>query len=170
VVVKVPRFAFEKFPQADPALNTQMKSVGEAMAIGRTFKEALQKCLRSLEIGRSGLGGDGKPWRVGSEVFGDRDILPRELITRKLLEGALDCLQRHGGAEEDVEIAWVPGSFELPLIAQKLARDYEVDLYLKSRLDMLQRELDQLLHGERKADQLELTDFLKPALTEEISR
>jgi carbamoyl-phosphate synthase large subunit len=61
-----------------------MKSVGEAMAIGRTFKEALQKCLRSLEIGRSGLGGDGKPWRVGSEVFGDRDILPRELITRKL--------------------------------------------------------------------------------------
>jgi carbamoyl-phosphate synthase large subunit len=84
VVVKVPRFAFEKFPQADPALNTQMKSVGEAMAIGRTFKEALQKCLRSLEIGRSGLGGDGKPWRVGSEVFGDRDILPRELITRHL--------------------------------------------------------------------------------------
>ena len=42
-----------------------MKSVGEAMAIGRTFKESLQKCLRSLEIGRSGLGGDGKPWRVG---------------------------------------------------------------------------------------------------------
>ena len=41
-----------------------MKSVGEAMAIGRTFKESLQKCLRSLEIGRSGLGGDGKPWRI----------------------------------------------------------------------------------------------------------
>ena len=44
-----------------------MKSVGEAMAIGRTFKESLQKCLRSLEIGRSGLGGDGKPWRIGTE-------------------------------------------------------------------------------------------------------
>jgi carbamoyl-phosphate synthase large subunit len=84
VVVKVPRFAFEKFPQADPTLTTQMKSVGEAMAIGRTFKEALQKALRSLEIGRSGLGGDGKPWRVGAEVYGDRDILPREVITRKL--------------------------------------------------------------------------------------
>jgi carbamoyl-phosphate synthase large subunit len=84
VVVKVPRFAFEKFPQADPTLTTQMKSVGEAMAIGRTFKEALQKCLRSLEIGRSGLGGDGKPWRIGNEVFGDRDLLPRELISRKL--------------------------------------------------------------------------------------
>jgi len=84
VVVKVPRFAFEKFPQADPTLNTQMKSVGEAMSIGRTFKESLQKCLRSLEIGRSGLGGDGKPWRVGNEVYGDRDVLPRDLITRKL--------------------------------------------------------------------------------------
>ncbi len=84
VVTKVPRFAFEKFPQADPTLNTQMKSVGEAMAIGRTFKESLQKCLRSLEIGRSGLGGDGKPWRIGNEVYEDRAILPRDVITRKL--------------------------------------------------------------------------------------
>src|SRR6058998_1175387 len=84
VVVKIPRFAFEKFPQADPVLTTQMKSVGEVMAIGRTFKESLQKCLRSLEIGRSGLGGDGKPWRIGAEVYGDRDILPRDVISRKL--------------------------------------------------------------------------------------
>jgi carbamoyl-phosphate synthase large subunit len=70
---------------ADPTLNTAMKSVGEAMAIGRTFKESLQKCLRSLEIGRSGLGGDGKAWRIGADVYGDRDILPRDLITRKLV-------------------------------------------------------------------------------------
>ncbi len=84
VVTKIPRFAFEKFPQADPTLTTQMKSVGEAMAIGRTFKESLQKCLRSLEIGRSGLGGDGKPWRIGTEVYGDRDVLPRDVISRKL--------------------------------------------------------------------------------------
>jgi carbamoyl-phosphate synthase large subunit len=84
VVTKVPRFAFEKFPQADPTLNTQMKSVGEVMAIGRTFKESLQKCLRSLEIGRSGLGGDGKSWRIGTDVYGDRDILPRDVISRKL--------------------------------------------------------------------------------------
>jgi carbamoyl-phosphate synthase large subunit len=55
VVVKVPRFAFEKFQGADPRLTTQMKSVGEAMAIGRTFKEAIQKATRSLEIGRPGL-------------------------------------------------------------------------------------------------------------------
>ncbi len=59
-VVKIPRWAFEKFPGADPTLTIQMKSVGEVMAIGRTFKEALQKGLRSLEIGRFGLGADGK--------------------------------------------------------------------------------------------------------------
>ena len=84
VVTKIPRFAFEKFPQADATLNTQMKSVGEAMSIGRTFKESLQKCLRSLEIGRSGLGGDGKPWRIGTEVYGDREILPMDLLRQKL--------------------------------------------------------------------------------------
>jgi carbamoyl-phosphate synthase large subunit len=54
-VVKVPRFTFEKFPSADPTLTVSMKSVGEVMAIGRTFKEALQKALRSLEIGLAGL-------------------------------------------------------------------------------------------------------------------
>jgi carbamoyl-phosphate synthase large subunit len=59
VVTKVPRFTFEKFPQADPTLTTQMKSVGEAMAIGRTFKESLQKALRSLEVKRFGLLADG---------------------------------------------------------------------------------------------------------------
>ncbi len=59
-VVKIPRLAFEKFPGAEPILGTQMKSVGETMAIGRTFKEALQKGLRGLEISRAGLGADGK--------------------------------------------------------------------------------------------------------------
>ena len=68
-VVKVPRFTFEKFPQADPTLTTQMKSVGEAMAIGRTFKEALQKALRSLEIKRFGLIGDGNENQVDAETL-----------------------------------------------------------------------------------------------------
>ena len=58
VVTKVPRFAFEKFPGSEPLLTTQMKSVGEAMAIGRTFQESLQKALRSLETGRGGWGCD----------------------------------------------------------------------------------------------------------------
>jgi carbamoylphosphate synthase large subunit/REP element-mobilizing transposase RayT len=68
-VVKVPRFTFEKFPQADPTLTTQMKSVGEAMAIGRTFKEALQKALRSLEIKRFGLIGDGNEKEADAETL-----------------------------------------------------------------------------------------------------
>ncbi len=59
-VVKIPRWAFEKFPETDDTLTTAMKSVGETMAIGRTFKEALLKGIRSLEIGRLGIGGDGK--------------------------------------------------------------------------------------------------------------
>lgn len=77
VVTKIPRFAFEKFPQADPILTTQMKSVGEVMAIGRTFKESLQKALRGLEIGASGL--------YGGKWGGDRTLRPREEIERKLI-------------------------------------------------------------------------------------
>src|SRR5215208_1961307 len=65
VVVKVPRFAFEKFPGADPILTTQMKSVGESMAMGRTFKEAFQKALRALETGRPG-------WAIAPRVSDDR--------------------------------------------------------------------------------------------------
>jgi len=66
-VVKFPRWAFEKFPEADQTLTTQMKSVGEAMAIGRTFKEALQKAVRSLEQDRWGLTPD-KPLADGEEL------------------------------------------------------------------------------------------------------
>ena len=60
VVTKIPRFAFEKFPEADSTLTTQMKSVGETMAIGRTFKESFQKALRGLEVGAFGFGCDSK--------------------------------------------------------------------------------------------------------------
>ncbi|HEX4083836.1 MAG TPA: carbamoyl-phosphate synthase large subunit [Chthoniobacteraceae bacterium] len=67
VVTKVPRFTFEKFPQADATLTTQMKSVGEAMAIGRTFKESLQKALRSLEVKRFGLLADGAEKQISEE-------------------------------------------------------------------------------------------------------
>jgi carbamoyl-phosphate synthase large subunit len=75
-VVKIPRWAFEKFPGSEDILGTQMKSVGETMAIGRTFKEALQKGLRSLEIGRAGLGADGKDFDPAAL---DRDLLAKRL-------------------------------------------------------------------------------------------
>jgi len=68
VVTKVPRWTFEKFPDADPTLTTQMKSVGETMAIGRTFKESFQKALRGLETGRFGLGCDrADRWGTGTQ-------------------------------------------------------------------------------------------------------
>jgi carbamoyl-phosphate synthase large subunit len=75
VVVKIPRFAFEKFPTADPTLTTQMKSVGEVMAIGRTFKEAFQKGFRGLETDRSG-------WVAGASPADDR--LPDESLDAAL--------------------------------------------------------------------------------------
>ena len=71
-VLKIPRWAFEKFPETPDVLTTAMKSVGETMSIGRTFKESLQKGLRSLEIGRYGFGADGK--EPAEETLSDADI------------------------------------------------------------------------------------------------
>jgi len=72
VVTKIPRFAFEKFPEAISTLTTQMKSVGETMAIGRTFKESLQKALRGLEVGRFGIGCDGRDlWATKEQPSAD---------------------------------------------------------------------------------------------------
>jgi carbamoyl-phosphate synthase large subunit len=76
VVVKTPRWAFEKFPEADPRLGIQMKSVGETMSIGRTFKEALQKSIRSLEQDRSGLGWDRKDKPMTPEEIREKLIVP----------------------------------------------------------------------------------------------
>jgi len=76
VVTKIPRFTFEKFPDADATLTSAMKSVGEAMAIGRTFKESMQKALRSLETGARGFGGGGK--------HGGDEILEEKVINAKL--------------------------------------------------------------------------------------
>jgi len=78
VVTKVPRFTFEKFPDADAALTSSMKSVGEAMAIGRTFKESIQKALRSLEIGARGFGGGG---RLGGDERPDDNLIKTRLGT-----------------------------------------------------------------------------------------
>jgi len=74
VVTKIPRFTFEKFPLAERVLGTQMKSVGEVMAIGRTFQESLQKALRGLETGADGL----------NETFGTDGAMDRELLVREL--------------------------------------------------------------------------------------
>jgi len=80
-VFKIPRFTFEKFPGADKTITTSMKAVGEAMSIGRNFREALQKGIRSLEIGRYGLGGDKKDrWDINHKFTEEE----KELIIRKI--------------------------------------------------------------------------------------
>jgi len=79
VVTKIPRFTFEKFPNTPDALDTQMRSVGETMSIGRTFKESLQKGLRSLEVGRAGWGSDGKdfsPDKVSDKALREKLLMP----------------------------------------------------------------------------------------------
>ena len=78
VVTKIPRFAFEKFTAADDTLGTQMKSVGEAMGIGKTFKQSFQKAIRSLETGRAGFGADGKDTAIQAL---DNDQLKQKLCT-----------------------------------------------------------------------------------------
>ena len=95
VVTKMPRWTFEKFPEADETLTTQMKSVGEAMSIGRTFKESLQKAIRSMEVKRFGFGLDGNDhWLVARRSGGADAVaadgsavtwpIPEETLVRKL--------------------------------------------------------------------------------------
>ncbi|HEX7526895.1 MAG TPA: carbamoyl-phosphate synthase large subunit, partial [Gaiellaceae bacterium] len=103
VVVKVPRWAFEKFPRADRTLTTQMKSVGEAMAIGRTFKEAFMKAFRSLELGASGL------------LFG-QNARPRD--------GALTPEEEEGALQRELS---VPSDRRMWAVFRALERGWTVD-------------------------------------------
>ena len=97
-VVKAPRFAFEKFQETDDTLSTRMKAVGEVMAIGRTFEEALGKAIRSLENGRAGLGVDGHE-RASETKEGYRALLERPTCDRIVYIG---CALRRGWTSEEV--------------------------------------------------------------------
>ena len=117
VVTKIPRFAFEKFPGADPMLTTAMKSVGEAMAIGRTFAESLQKALRSLETGLSGLD---EIEIEGYAPGGDRNVLRAALATPtpdRLLNVA-QAMRLGMGVEEIYDICKID-----PLVPRAHRRD-----------------------------------------------
>ncbi|BBA33632.1 carbamoyl-phosphate synthase large subunit [Methylocaldum marinum] len=120
VVTKVPRFAFEKFPQADDRLTTQMKSVGEAMAIGRTFQESLQKALRSLETGVDGLVGK---LDVTAEEAGN--VLLREL--------------RHPGPER---IFYIADAFRAGWMLDEVHAHCRVDPWFLAQIeDLVQEEM-----------------------------
>ena len=126
-VVKIPRWTFEKFPDAEDLLTTSMKSVGETMAIGRTFKEALQKAVRSLEIGRFGLGMDTSDCVLSSM---DDQELERGLIH--------------------------PNSHRLFYLYEALNRDMSIDkIYELSRIDpWFLFHIDQILSFEKKLKQM----------------
>jgi len=95
VVVKMPRWTFEKFPDCDETLTTQMKSVGEAMAIGRTFKEAFQKCIRSMEIQRYGFGlDDNDAWLKSMRQRGHELPRPKDERDTGILPAKSDELSR----------------------------------------------------------------------------
>ena len=106
VVTKIPRFTFEKFPGSRGTLTTQMKSVGETMAIGKTFKQSLQKALRSLEIGRAGFGADGKD--AALEKLSDKELEDevRQPIPYRLFH-IHEALRRGWSVDALFEMTWI---------------------------------------------------------------
>jgi len=131
VVTKVPRFTFEKFPKADPTLTTQMKSVGEAMAIGRTFQESLQKALRSLETGSYGLESKLDP-------ASDRDETRKRLATLLRVPGAeriwhiADALRAGMSQQEIFDLTWIDPWF-LAQIADLVDTEKAIAKYGKKK-------------------------------------
>ena len=139
-VVKVPRWAFEKFPGTDTTLTTKMKSVGEVMAIGRTFTEALGKAMRSLETGRSGLGCDGKD-AFSEQRFEHYLAVPNEQRPYYLAE----ALRRGWTVDDLYDLTRVD-----PWFLDQLSRVVEVQQSLSGRgLDSLSAEelADAKRHG-----------------------
>ncbi len=104
-VVKIPRWTFEKFPEADDRLSTAMKSVGETMAIGRTFKEAFQKGMRSLETGRFGFGGDGRDIMEHLETEDLEHFLRKP--NSKRVAHIYEALKRGMSIERLYELTWI---------------------------------------------------------------
>jgi len=138
VVTKVPRFTFEKFPTADPVLTTQMKSVGEAMSIGRTFKESVQKALRSLETGRFGLGWDGKD--------------PRE-------EPTTEEIERNLHVPNSERIYWIKLAFEFGWSLEEVFEATQIDRWFLVHLKEIADEGAHLAELDlRKAKRLGFSD------------
>jgi carbamoyl-phosphate synthase large subunit len=140
-VVKIPRFTFEKFPGADPTLGISMKSVGETMAIGRTYKEALQKGLRSLEIGRYGLGADGK----------DNGVIP---ASPKKREQLWEAIRERLRIPRGDRIFWIRHALEAGMEIGEVHQLTHIDPWflhpIKEILEM-EKELRRSLDGKKRA-------------------
>lgn len=138
MVVKAPRFAFEKFKGTDRTLSTRMKAVGEVMAIGRTFEEALGKAMRSLENGRAGLGADGKDDDLDSDIARGISV-PTEDRIYYMAEG----LRRGMSVEEVHDLSKID-----PWFINCIARIVDVENTLKDR-DLSSVSADEMLHAKR---------------------
>lgn len=140
VVTKIPRFTFEKFPTANPVLTTSMKSVGEAMSIGRTFKESMQKCLRSLETGRWGFGFDKKDPQNPS-----RDEIARKLQipNAERIFWLQTAFVNHWSLEEIFEATAIDPWFlrHLQQIAEEGQHLAEIDLKRAKKLGFSDRQI-----------------------------
>ncbi len=136
VVTKVPRWAFEKFPGTKPVLGSQMQSVGEVMAIGRTFTESMQKALRSLELGRNGLNCD-----PGEAAYDDIDLdellAAASIGTPERIWQLEACLRRGKTVDEVYEATKVDPWFldQMLVISEERARLSELGLASMTRLD-----------------------------------
>ena len=129
IAVKVPRFAFDRFPDADTTLNTSMKSIGEVVGIGRCFNEAMQKAIRSLEIGRAGLGADGKDEPIAADKMRTCLAKPspnRLLYIRQALESGV-C-KAEVSAISKIDPAFIDSIAELVEFEKSLAGKSLVDV------------------------------------------
>lgn len=139
VVVKIPRWDFQKFKDVDDELGVQMKSVGEALSFGRTFKEALQKALRSMEQGRYGFGGDGKerynPSAMSLEQINEAKMLVKNKLTKRTSETIFDIYDALKFEIPIQEIAKISG-YDLWFLDQML-QIVEVENELKSFADIV---------------------------------
>ena len=124
-MVKIPRWTFEKFPEADETLTTQMKSVGEAMSIGRTFKEALQKGIRSMEIKRFGLGLDGNDKWLAAMRQAETSKRRNAKTSKELLRGGR-MAEAPADTQEEHATQW---PIPLDRLCDKLGRPCQGRLY-----------------------------------------
>jgi carbamoyl-phosphate synthase large subunit len=163
VVTKIPRWTFEKFPEADETLTTQMKSVGEAMAIGRTFKESLQKAIRSMEVKRFGLGLDkNDKWLVAQRSIASG-------IAASALDGSTDAprtadgealewpiseekLQRKLAVPSQGRLFYVRYAFKLGYTPERIAALTRYDPWFIDQIHQIVRFEDELLAFKRLED------------------
>ncbi|MBZ0265950.1 carbamoyl-phosphate synthase large subunit [bacterium] len=125
IVVKIPRWTFEKFPKVDQTLGSQMKSVGEVMAIGRTFPEALQKALRSLEQGRYGLGADGK------------DVIASDNVEAHLLQEWRQIIKRKLSTPRTENIFYIRHALKFGISSEEVATITGVDRWFIEQIELI---------------------------------